>query len=868
MTREDWLRVKHITALALERPEAERELFVANACVDHRDLEPDVRSLLASTIKAAGLYETPGFAEAPSVLSMVTRPPTLVGGARVGSYRIVRELGHGGMGTVFLAERADDAYHQVVALKVAHEVRSPDVSARFREERQILATLDHPNIARLLDGGTTADGLPFLVMEYVEGVPVDAYADAHQLSIAGRIALFRVVCEAVDYAHRHLIVHRDIKPSNILVREGNPKLLDFGIAQLLDPTATAREAAPVDGQWQPLTPEYASPEQLQGRPVTTATDVHALGVLLYRLLTHRSPHQVNGDEPHELARAICEVTPARPSAVASSPRERRRLEGDVDAIVLKALHKDPAARYSSAGRFADDLQRHLTGIPVAARTPTIGYRTGRFLKRHRLGAVAAALVLLVLAGGVTLVMAQARETERQRQRAQRHFDEVRRLANGLVFDIHDGIEQIPGTIATRRMLIGRALEYFDTLAGEEPDNVSLQRELAQSYEKLGNVLGRSFAANLGERGAALTAYKKALSIRQHLAALLPADARVQADVWASQVSIGNVLRDTANTEGALALHQSARRGLDEQLRGHPDDSSIVRLAAQAASTLSLTYAQAGRLADALEGATRTLELQQRLAGADPANLAQQQDLASALGRAGQIELKLGDLTAARTHFERSFEIAKQLVAARPETPAFRRRLSNTHSHLAQLLLREGDAEAAWTHQQSALGLRQSLVAGNPADTQASIDLTVSEMETGLVLAARGAWSDALSHYQAAVARGEALTAADASCVYCRLTLATALTRLANAMQAQGRPGDAAAMAARSAHLMERAVTADPVDVRPRFELAMAYRALGETRRSLDLLTALARDGLRAGGPFDEDEPRLVASLQQALPVAP
>ena len=868
MTREDWLRVKHITALALDQPEAAREQFVADACHDLGELEPEVRSLLASTIRAAGLYEAPGFAQAPAVLSRALQPPALTDGARVGSYRIVRELGRGGMGTVFLAERADDAYRQRVALKVTHEVRSPGAVARFKAERQILATLEHPNIARLLDGGTTSEGLPFLVMEYVEGVPIDEYAAAHHLSIAERIALFQVVCDAVDYAHRHLVVHRDIKPRNILVKAGVPKLLDFGIAQLLDSNAPAPEGGSAGPHWQRLTPEYASPEQLTGGPMTTATDVYALGVLLYRLLTHRSPYAASGNTPESLTRAICDLPPAPPSTTASSAAERRRLDGDLDAIVLTALQKEPAARYASAGRMADDLHRHLSGRPVQARKATLGYRAGKFLTRHRLGATAAILVLLSLGGGLTLVLAEARETERQRQRAQQHFDEVRRLANSLVFDINDGIEQIPGSIATRRLLISRALGYFDSLAGEERDNVGLQQELAQSYEKLGHVLGRSYAANLGESGAALAAYKKALAVRQHLAELMPGDARAQADVWASHLSIGNVLRDTANTEGAMGLHVAARRALDDQLRAHPGNLPFVRLAAQATSTLSLTYVQAGRLDDALENAKRALALQQQLLDAEPSNLAQQQELASALGRAGQIEMKLGDLAAARSRFERSLQLATGLVAARPDNPSFRRRLSNTHSHLAQLLLREGDADAAWTHQDAALALRQSLASANPGDVQASIDLMVSEMETGLVLARRGAWARAVPHYQASIVRGESLTAADAACVYCRLTLATALTRLADAMLAQNEAADGAALASRAASLMEQAVAADPLDVRSRFELAMAYRALGDARRSLDLLTTLARDGRRAGGPFDDDESRIVATLQQHLPARP
>ena len=343
MTREEWLRVKQITAAALEETEARRAAYVASACSGDEPLEREVRSLLSSAISATPLFETPVFTASIAETALASATQTTIPvGSRLGAYRIVKEIGHGGMGAVFLAERADDEYRQRVAIKVVHDTRSPEALRWFREERQILASLDHPNIARLMDGGTTPDGLPYLVMEYVEGVPVDEYCSEHALSIRQRLEIFRTICSAVDVAHRNLVVHRDLKPRNILVSGGAPKLLDFGIAKLLEPAAQAEAGTTnVGSHTGPalLTPEYASPEQLKREAITTATDVYALGVLLYHLLTNKSPYQVRSDAPHELAAAICDQEPRRPSVAAGTRRLRRQLSGDLDTIVLKALKK-------------------------------------------------------------------------------------------------------------------------------------------------------------------------------------------------------------------------------------------------------------------------------------------------------------------------------------------------------------------------------------------------------------------------------------------------------------------------------------------------------------------------------------------------
>ena len=892
MTREQWLRVKTITAAALEQPEARRAGFVTDACAGEERLEQEVRSLLSSAVSASSLFEAPVFAGASAVnvieQARLATAPRIAG--RFGAYRIIKEIGRGGMGRVFLAERADEEYRQVVALKVAHDARSAEGLRWFRDERQILATLQHPNIARLMDGGTTEDGVPYLVMENVQGVPIDDYCTANALSLRQRVELFSTICGAVDVAHRNLIVHRDLKPNNILVSGGVPKLLDFGIAKLLEPSANAAVAGTqsITGPAM-LTPEYASPEQLKREPVTTATDVYALGVLLFRLLTNASPYRVRSHAPHELAVAVCDQEPLRPSAVAATRPLRRQLAGDLDTVVLKALRKDPAERYSSAGALADDITRYLSGLPLAARDDGWWYRGGKFIARHRGVVIAAALVVVSLIGGLAAALWQAREAERQRQLAQRHFDDVRRLASSLIFEVQDSIENVPGALATRELLVKRALEYFDGLAAEEKDNVGLQQELAQAYDKLGNLLGRSYASNVGNTAAALASYQKALAIREQLAATgAVAPSTAQLDLWSSYLNVGGILRETADTAGALKLHENARAVLDNLLRKTPDDLKLVRAAAQTASTLSLSYVQSGHLDDAMEAAQRALSLDQRLLSVNPTDLAIQNEVATARGRLGQILLKLGDLAGARAQFEPAFEGATKLVDAQPDNVAFRRRLSNTHSHFAQLFVRQGDLAAAWPHQQTALSLRNEIVEGSPADRQASIDLMVSQLETGEVLARRGDYRAAAAHYRLALARGEPLIGSDSSYVYYRLTVATALTRLSQALLEVSDAAAAFEISRRAVDLIETASAADRADARLRFELAMAYATMGDILaadsrsgallpsgkddrsprvwylRSLEVLNELRTSGRRAGGPLDEDEPQLIAAIERKL----
>ena len=415
---------------------------------------------------------------------------------RLGPYRLIREIGHGGMGTVYLGVRADDAFQKRVAIKVLKRGMDTDsIVRRFRHERQILASLEHPFIASLLDGGSTPDGRPYFAMEYVEGQPIVDYCDTHRLDTAARLELFRHVCSAVQYAHQNLIIHRDIKPANVLViAEGTPKLLDFGIAKLLNPELAGQTLAPTAPGLQLMTPEYASPEQVRGDAVSTATDVYSLGVLLYELLAGRLPYRLTSRAPADIVRIVCESEPMRPStaitsidpeppgeaATRSEPhhaskstaawkptrrltvdadRLRRQLAGDLDNIILKALSKEPRRRYASVDQFSEDVRRHLAGLPVIARKDTWGYRTTKFVRRNRAAVVTLAATFAVLVAGIIGTTWQARVARVERARAEQRFGDVRQLANAFLFDFHDSIADLEGSTPARKLVVTKGLEY-------------------------------------------------------------------------------------------------------------------------------------------------------------------------------------------------------------------------------------------------------------------------------------------------------------------------------------------------------------------------------------------------------------------------
>ena len=485
LTPERWQQMKRIATDALERDPGSRVAFVAQACAGDATLQSEINLLLAQDAQSIDDFA------AQARTQMQTDHDSRLVGQRIGAYKILREIGRGGIGAVYLAQRADGAYDKLIAIKLLKRgVDTDEVLRRFFAERQILARLDHPGIVRLIDAGTTDEGLPYLAMDYVEGVPITQFVHECELSVEERLKLFRAVCAAVTYAHQNLIVHRDLKPSNILVTtEGQVRLLDFGIAKLLDTEAPAVTIT----MFRVMTPEYASPEQVKGELVTTLSDVYSLGIILYELLTGVRPYRLSRSSAEELTKAICEQEPTRPStAVAKGDGSSKfqvpsskLLRGDLDNIVLKALRKEPTRRYPSVEQFSEDVRRYLEGLPVRARQDTVGYRTGKFVRRHKIGVAAAAMIVLILVGGIIATTLEWHEAKAERAKAEARFEILHRSSRTMISEIHQALSNLPGTLEARKLLLQRATEQLDALAAGAGDNMRLQLDLASAYQNIG-----------------------------------------------------------------------------------------------------------------------------------------------------------------------------------------------------------------------------------------------------------------------------------------------------------------------------------------------------------------------------------------------
>jgi len=476
---DDWARLQELFDGALQHEDpAQREAWLAEACREQPELRAKVESLLLAVTTHTHIGAAIGAAAASVIAEQDEAVLPGVGG-RLGPYQITDVIGRGGMGVVYRAIRADDEYRKQVAIKATRGLLTPELRQRFLTERQILANLDHPNIARLLDGGTTPEGMPYVVMEYVDGQPVDTWCQSHNLNLRDRVRLAVEIALAVDYAHRHLIVHRDLKPDNIHVtEEGIPKLLDFGIAKALNPEWVATSSVP--GQMTTdvtrlLTPDYASPEQVRGEPVTTATDVYQLGILFYRLFTNRRPFQASSTRISELERLICDVPPPKPG-----------LSPDLDQILLHALEKDPLRRYPSAGALAGDLDRYLNGFPVEAHATSLWYRTRKFVERNRIAVVAAALVALLIVGFSIGMAVLSVRLAQQRNAAERELQRAAQVSRFLetIFTSADP-DVVQSRVLTARDLLDEGVAHIDDLKNDPQASLELLDTFGNTYGHMG-----------------------------------------------------------------------------------------------------------------------------------------------------------------------------------------------------------------------------------------------------------------------------------------------------------------------------------------------------------------------------------------------
>jgi tetratricopeptide (TPR) repeat protein/tRNA A-37 threonylcarbamoyl transferase component Bud32 len=755
-----WKVAKRLLQEALDRTPDGRSSFLDAACAGDAALHAEVAAFLAAHAAAGDRFESPPLVETASVAA----PPE-----RLGPYRVLRELGRGGMGTVYLAEREGADFHQQVAIKLIHRgMDSEAILRRFRNERRILASLNHANIARLFDGGTTEDGLPYFVMEHVDGLPLDRWWANHEASgspIAERLRLVRQVCAAVHYAHQNLIVHRDLKPGNILVTaDGTPKLLDFGIAKLLDPENPAAEDLTAFAR--PMTREYASPEQVRGEPITTASDIYSLGVLLDHLLTGRPPH--------------------------------RRLASDLEAIVLQAMRKDPARRYASADQLSEDLRRYLAGLPVLARRDSLGYRARKLIQRHRFGAAAAALAGVALIATTAIAVQQERVAERQRVRAERRFADVRRLASSFLFEFHDAIRDLPGSTRARELVVRKALEYLDGLAAEAGGDRGLLAELAEAYQRVGDVQGMPYRASLGHTGDALQSYEKALALRERLLHEQPGNPEYRLARAVVESRIGSVLAARGDTRRALERHRSALAeisALSQGTQAEPGERYAPAQAEMAAAAVAVgdDRWELGDLGSAIaeyRGALRAAQQRRRDRPADR----------EARRYVGVVEQRLGDALGLETrwpealgHQQASLAVDRGLATDDPTSAETQRDLATDYTRLAVAHQALGDLKATLAEHRLALEIRERLRAADPKDSRALTDLAESLVELADVQAQSGDYPSALASLRRALPLRREQAATDPTNLRWRDDLASALTNLGTTLAASGDP--AAALAA-------------------------------------------------------------------------
>jgi eukaryotic-like serine/threonine-protein kinase len=915
MTPERWQTVVETFEAAAERPQYERAAFLDVACAGDVDLRREVESLLLHDSRSGDFLDTPQF---PLI-------PDTVEGMVIGAYRVLRELGAGGMGAVYLGVRADDQYRKEVAIKVLQSTAARrEIVQRFRAERQILASLDHPYIARLVDGGVLGDGRPYFVMDYVEGEPIDRYCVERALPLRQRVEIFRKVCEAVQAAHRALVVHRDLKPRNIFVQpDGTPKLLDFGIAKVLGSDG-ADDTGRTETGMRFMTPDYASPEQVRGEPMTTASDVYSLGVVLYELLAGRRPYRVVVRTAAEMERAICEEEPAKLATTSE------RVDADIEAIVLKALHKRPAGRYSSVEQLSEDLRRYLTGLPVGARRNTAAYRAYKFVRRYRLPVATAALLILSLAGGFAATVwqasvaraerdraeaqaseareqrrraeanAQASAAERrvaegeraraseaaglaesQRTRAESRLQDIRQLVGSFLFEFQNAIQDLPGSMAAREMVVKRGLEYLDRLAQDEPD-ADLRSELALAYFRVADIQGNPFRASLGQSAAALESYKKGLAIRETLLREKPGDGRTLDAIATIEDRMAQILARMGDTTGALLHERRAQQVWAEWAAREPENTGAQRGITVSHQVLGDLLLRTGDT----DGAMREYRTMQRnilrLLAREPSSREFRRDLSYSHHKIGDLlHMRLGDDDAALPEYQQMFALREKLAEEEPDNATAVRDLVMSHDRMSRMLLRRREYQAARDHTQNMERLARGLLQADPKNVVVKRDLLVTQYNLSDIELGAGNASAALQAMRNARVIGQELLDANPKSAQYRGDLSEIDGRIGELLASAGDMTRAIASLDSSRILLEGLAAQDDQNVEIKEGLAAVYRRLAQLsgandgaretscsryRRAHDLYLSLGdRASAKSAGVLDELRKDIASCEQVAGP---
>jgi tetratricopeptide (TPR) repeat protein len=838
-TNEKWDRIQDLFLQALDLVPEERTRFLDRACANEPELRPEVESLLAHD--GAGEEQIADALE-HTVQSLFEAEDLT--GTRLGAWRVIKEIGRGGMGTVYLASRADDQFHKYVAIKVVKRgMDTAELLLRFRHERQILAHLDHRYIARLIDGGSTSQGRPFLVMEYVQGRPIDVYCRQDGLDIEARCRLFLKVCQAVSFAHRNLVIHRDLKPSNILVTsDGSPKLLDFGVAKLLDTEIDPTLANTIVGG-RLITPEYASPEQVRGERVNAACDIYALGAILYELLSGVKAQPLESHTPSELERVICrtEVLPPSMRIDRSNVRLRKRVVGDLDTIVMKAMRKEPEERYSSVDLFYRDVGRHLKGRTITAQPPSLTYRLGKFARRHRYSLAAVVLVVISMVAGTWTALVEAHRARNEQRRSEARLSQMVELANRALFDVHGSIERLPGATAARQQLVKTTLDFLEKLSKDAGDDAQLRKALGAAYFRLGDLQGYPFTPNLGDTTGAMKSYQSGAALLDSLRRDHPDDAQVQLLWLEIQDRVATLLNQRGDPDGAAKVLRAAlpATGILARLQ----DGSVD--AEQSRGDLYGRLAEVTERrdpAEALSYANTYMNIFSKLATRYPERADFVNEQSNGYALVGRILHGQGDLRGTLEQYLRCVGLRENLLKNHPNDVVYQRSLMIGYGHLGDTLgspvaYNLGDTAGALAYYRKAVDIAEEIYDADPKDSTAKYDFAAGLERLGMVDVPPSGLLESLTMLQRSATLLESVVAEDPKNVPRRRMLALTLEYEGHRLRSMKRYRGAIASYGESVALSDAILSADPAD-RP---------ALSQTVASgRGMATAMAMAGNRAG----------------------
>lgn len=737
-----WEKLKPILEIALTLDPSEREPYLKTACSDHPKQYEEALNLLANDNDLT--------LELSQVIGITGPESIYQEGQILGHYKLIREIGRGGMGTVFLAERVDGEYDQKVAIKILKDGRASDLLIqKLRNERQILANLKHPNIINILDGGTTDQGIPFIVMEYVEGTMITDYIEEQNLGLNQKLQLFQKLCDVISFAHQKLIIHRDIKPSNILINQaGEIKLLDFGIAKILNPQGQSFQ----ETQLLFITPDYASPEHIKGQPLTISSEVYSLGILFYQILTGINPFKSEHNSLSSMIEMICEYNPPPPSKQGANTNIK--LKGDLDNICLKALRKDPVERYHAVDHFSQDIDRYLQQLPVTATKDQWSYRAKKFMARNRIYILSGLIIFFITLAGLLSSLYQAGE-------ARAMFNDLRGLTGSMLFEFYDGVANLEGTTAVKELVVTKTISYLKKMEIRNSGNYDLMNDVSDGYQRLGNIQGNSYYANMGLSDDALKSYNQAVRISENLVDKNSTNQKYRFNLSQAYLGLGDILYTLNRLDTTLLLYQKSSQLLLQLTEKNPDTLKYWLALSESFNRIGdvsgmYGYSNLGNTAMSIASYHKSVDILEKLIELAPENNLFRNSLAVSLSMLANLYTVTGKYPEAIEAGYKSIAAFEALLKEDPNNYVKMTSLQQMKNAMREPLTEAMRLDEAFTlliEVESRLIESQRM---DPQNKNIHENLAVNYNAKGRVLELRGDFENALKDYQKAYAMNQAL----------------------------------------------------------------------------------------------------------------